>query len=99
MKTEWAIIGNATSAEWNLPGIPMEYNAETRVWEVTSTLISDGELKFIANADWNFTFGVTDGEFVFGGEGIKTIPENGNYKITLDLSNSPNYLFILDKVD
>lgn len=100
--TTWGIIGDATPGGWD-NSTPMTYNATTKTWSVTANMISAASWKFRANNAWLINFGVNStGNLayadhpVFGStSGINniTVPSDGNYTITLDLSDANKYKY------
>lgn len=97
----WGIIGDGTPGDWST-STPMTYNATTKVWTVTVTLTAK-TFKFRANNAWDIDLGGYQadkpgvGEVMsYGGKNI-TIPSDGNYTITLDLSSPRNYKYTLIK--
>lgn len=108
-KTAWSVTGNATPLSWpagpdGTPGQDhdMLYDATAKTWSVTLDLVAqqapDNGLKFRANDAWALNLGDNDenGSLQFNGQNI-TIPEDGNYTITLDLSNPRAYSYSLVK--
>ena len=100
-ETNWGIIGNATPTGWD-SDTDMVYDAENMVWTLTLDLTAqeapDNGIKFRANDAWDLNIGDTDadGTMEFNGENIG-VPEDGNYTITLDLSNPRMYTYTLTK--
>lgn len=100
-ETNWGVIGNATPTGWD-SDTNMTYDADAKVWTVTLDLTAqaapDNGIKFRANDAWDINIGDTgaDGTMEFGGENIG-VPEDGNYTITLDLSNPRMYTYTLTK--
>lgn len=100
-ETNWGIIGNATPTGWD-SDTDMIYDPATKVWSITLDLTAqeapDNGIKFRANDAWDFNIGDddADGTMEFGGQNIG-IPEDGNYTITLDLSNPRNYTYSITK--
>jgi hypothetical protein len=98
----WGIIGDATPTGWD-SDTDLVYNTETQALEITLDLVTAGSYKFRANDDWKQVFGVnSDGVLAYSDhlsygntEGINniTVPEDGNYTISLDLHNSNTYTF------
>lgn len=96
LETQWALTGSAINALK-----AMSYSADTHTWKLTTDL-SVGTLKFT-------TIAVSEGDpvIVYGAsEGISRLSENGkeieigeagNYTITLDLSQSPYYDYLIEK--
>lgn len=87
-KTDWGLIGSATDGGWD-NSTPMTYNADTKVWSVTTTLKAD-EFKFRANNGWDINLGGDLNNLSYGGDNIK-ITEAGTYKVSLDLSDPATY--------
>jgi hypothetical protein len=95
----WSIIGDATPGGWS-NDTEMAYNASTNTWTVTAVMLTSGSFKFRANNAWNIDFGIDANNHIQyadnpaypynGALNNLTVPANGTYKITLDLSN-PNY--------
>lgn len=104
--TTWSIIGDATPGGWTTD-TQMEYDVATQVWKVTVDMISNGSFKFRANNAWVIDFAVdSEGNFLYADHPVLgytadllniTVPENGNYTITLDLHNPENYKYELKK--
>ena len=96
-ETNWGVIGNATPTGWD-SDTDMIYDAISSTWSVTLDLTAqtapDNGLKFRANDDWALNIGDNDadGTMEFGGQNIG-IPADGNYTITLDLSNPRAYTY------
>ncbi|MBC7866912.1 MAG: SusE domain-containing protein [Gloeobacteraceae cyanobacterium ES-bin-316] len=106
-KTTWAIIGDATPGGWG-SDTQMAYDALSQVWRVTCNMVSNGSFKFRANNSWAINFGLNsstgkieyaDNPFLpyNGTLANLSVPSNGNYTITLDLSVSQRYTFSLVK--
>ena len=100
-KTSWGVIGNATPTGWD-SDTDMVYDAENKIWTLTLDLTAqeapDNGIKFRANDGWDINIGDSgaDGTMEFGGDNIG-VPEDGNYTITLDLSNPRMYTYTLTK--
>ncbi len=89
------MVGPATAggsdAGWNA-SVPMTYNAESDVWTATLDL-APGALKFRANNEWTINYGPADsnsleGTLIFDDPGAVSVPEAGNYTVTVDFSRS-----------
>jgi len=99
--TNWGVIGNATPTGWD-SDTDMIYDSATGTWSVTLDLVQqsapDNGFKFRANDDWALNLGDNDadGNLQFGGTNM-SVPEDGNYTITLDLSNPRAYTYTLVK--
>jgi len=106
LKTTWSIIGDATVGGWTTD-TPMEYNATTQVWSVTTDLTTGTSFKFRANNDWKLDFGIdADGNIKYADHPVLgytaglnnlSVAESGNYTITLDLHDASNYKYELKK--
>jgi len=90
----FCIVGDASSAGWD-PAAPdgtavtLTPSADYLVWSAVVTL-KDGDLKFVANYNWDIQLGDRNGELVNdGGSGNIAGPGAGKYLVTLDLSARP----------
>jgi hypothetical protein len=86
----WGMIGTATPGGWN-NSTPLTYNADKDVWEGQLDLAA-GALKFRANNGWDINYGPAasndlSGKLIETNDAI-TISEPGNYKVTVDFSQS-----------
>jgi len=90
-KTEWGLIGSATSGGWD-NDLDMEYDAEDGSF-VIITALNTGDIKFRANDEWDIDFGDTGADALLdaGGENIK-IERGGVYEIRLYLDH-PDYTY------
>lgn len=105
-KTTWGIIGDASPGGWN-NDTQMTYDPTTQTWKVTLNMVKNGSFKFRANGQWSIDFGVDNsGNLVYAdnpffgytaGLNNLSVPEDGNYTITLDLHTSGKYLYDLHK--
>jgi starch-binding outer membrane protein SusE/F len=98
----FGLIGSATPGGWGA-STPMTYNPTAQVWEATADL-TGGALKFRANNDWAINYGpansdAMDGTLLLDDPGAISIPGDGNYTITLDLSKrkSPALTYTVKK--
>lgn len=85
-KSDWALTGDFNS--WGF--LDLNYDVNTDTWSITNDFTSGG-FKFIANQDWGIMKGddELDGILDKGTDGNNIIiEEDGNYTVTLDLSNS-----------
>jgi len=85
-KTDWAMTGDFNS--WGFTD--MTYNIDTDKWILTADL-SAGGFKFIANQDWSKVKGDNELDGILDkgtDENNIKIEEDGNYTITLDLSQA-----------
>ncbi|MDT0649915.1 SusE domain-containing protein [Autumnicola edwardsiae] len=100
-ETTWGVIGNATPSGWD-SDTDMTYDPDTQTWSVTLELTeqeaTDNGFKFRANDAWDLNLGDTDadGSLEFAGDNIG-VPEDGNYTITLDLSNPRQYRYSISR--
>ncbi|MCM4155624.1 SusE domain-containing protein [Gramella sp. AN32] len=95
-RTEWAIIGDATPKGWD-EDTDMTYDAEAKVWKITLELTGGKLIKFRANDAWDLNLGGDsdgDGFMEYGGPDIQ-VGADGNYTVTLDLSNPRMYTYSL----
>lgn len=86
-KTDWAITGDFNS--WGFS--QLIYNTDTYIWTYTGNFTAGG-FKFIANEDWGLVKGDDEGDGILddGTDGNNIIiEEDGNYTITLNLSEAP----------
>ncbi len=106
-KTTWGIIGDATPGGWGTD-TQMTYDPVSEVWKVTCNMKASGSFKFRANNAWVIDFGMdgatkklvyADNPFLGYTPGLwnLSVPSDGNYTITLDLHESQNYTYILQK--
>ncbi|WP_183574056.1 SusE domain-containing protein [Mucilaginibacter sp. X5P1] len=84
------IIGPATPGGWNA-STAMTYNGNF-VWSITINLIGSQPLKFRANDAWTINYGpavdALTGVLQFNNPGAITIASDGNYTVTIDMSQS-----------
>ena len=102
----WGIIGDATPNGWS-GDTDMSYDPTSQTWSVTANMIHNGSFKFRANHDWKIDFGVdgngnlkySDNPSLPYDASVQniTVPEDGNYTITLDLHVSGQYSYSLHK--
>ncbi|MDJ1497438.1 SusE domain-containing protein [Cytophagaceae bacterium DM2B3-1] len=105
LKTSWGIIGAATPGGWDAD-TPMTYDAATQTWKVTAAMKANGSFKFRANNAWQLDFGIdANGKPAYANHPWRTyvdqpqftVPDDGNYTITLDLHKAGNYKYTLQK--
>lgn len=84
ISTPWGIVGDATPNGWDGPDVPLYQTDEKNVL-VAYAALTDGEIKFRKEEDWDNNFGGADGVLEDDGENIKVA--EGKYKITVDLEN------------
>ncbi len=105
--TTWSILGDASPGGWSTD-TPLTYDPATQVWKVTTDMVANGSFKFRANNAWALDFGIdpvtkelryADNPFLGYTPDLAnlTVPENGNYTITLDLHNAGNYTYTIVK--
>lgn len=87
-KTVWGVVGGATAGGWDTD-TEMTYDAEAAIWSVTTDLTA-GEFKFRANNDWGLNYGGDLNNLTSDGSNL-SVPEDGNYTITVDFSNSEQF--------
>ncbi|WP_028375339.1 SusE domain-containing protein [Leeuwenhoekiella sp. MAR_2009_132] len=101
-ETSWGVIGNATPTGWD-SDTDMVYDSKTKIWSVTLDLTEqeapNNGIKFRANDAWEINFGDTDadGSLEFNTDQNIGVPADGNYTITLDLSNPRQYKYSISK--
>lgn len=105
-KTTWGIIGDASPGGWTTD-TQMSYDEVNQIWTVTLDMIHNGSFKFRANNEWVIDFGIdADGNIQYADNPFfgynpdlsnLTVPEDGNYTITLDLHISGIYSFTMSK--
>jgi CubicO group peptidase (beta-lactamase class C family) len=85
----WGIIGSATVNGWDGLNTELAETNKKGIWTINNVQLKEGEIKFRFNNDWTINFGDNkNGNLKFDGDNIKI--ENGNYDITLDLSDEEN---------
>lgn len=92
--TTWGMVGPSTLGGsddgWNT-SVAMTYDQTTKLWSHTMNLTA-GALKFRANNGWGLNYGPADSNALIGTlvhtDAAITIPENGNYTVTLDFTRS-----------
>jgi hypothetical protein len=89
--TTMGMIGPATPGSWDT-STAMTFDAETGKWTKTINLVV-GALKFRANDAWTINYGPADsnameGYLIFDDPGAISIPEAGNYTVTVDFSRA-----------
>ena len=105
-KTTWGILGDATPGGWDTD-TQMNYDAVNKVWTVTADMKSGASFKFRANNAWIIDFAInSNGKLMYADHPVLgytpdlnnlTVPETGNYTITLDLHDANNYTYKLKK--
>ncbi|MCK9624925.1 MAG: SusF/SusE family outer membrane protein [Bacteroidales bacterium] len=96
LRTEWGIIGSATSGGWDTD-TDMQYDTATGLLSATLNLVA-GEIKFRANDGWDHNLGGTTSKLTYGGSNI-VIEEAGTYEVVLNLTQKvkPVYTFTITK--
>lgn len=104
--TTWGIIGDATPGGWS-NDTQLTYDPATQTWKVTAHMIKAGSFKFRANSAWVIDFGIdnsgklayADNPFFGYTPGLNnlSVSEDGDYTIILDLHESGNYTYQLNK--
>ncbi len=79
---DWGIIGDFNS--WST-SVPLNYNGQRKMWEISYTFAGATTFKFRANNAWDLNYGSNnnDGNLDSGGSNIP-IPAAGNYTIRFD---------------
>ncbi|WP_276480847.1 SusE domain-containing protein [Paraflavitalea pollutisoli] len=105
-KTTWGMLGDASPGGWDTD-TQLSYDEAAQVWKVTANMKKNGSFKFRANKAWDLDLGVdgagklqyADNPFLGYTAGLNnlTVPEDGNYSITLDLHVAGNYTYVLHK--
>lgn len=105
-KTTWSIIGDATPGGWDTD-TQMAYDPGTKLWTVTAAMKAGGSYKFRANNAWQIDFGLDqNGKLTYADHPTLgytadlanlSVPEDGNYTITLDLNDPADYKYKLKK--
>jgi len=95
MKTEWGIIGSATTGGWDADQ-NLTYDPVSKTLSITLNLVI-GDIKFRANDGWDLDFGdnKTNLSLEYRGANIP-IAAVGNYTVTLDL-RGPIYTYVIKK--
>lgn len=93
----WGVIGAATPTGWD-SDTDLIYNASTKTLSVNINL-KPGPFKFRGNNEWGrFDLGTEDSDgFLQGGGDLTFSGTEGNYKVTLDLSNPRKYKYSIVK--
>lgn len=103
-KTTWGLVGSFAASNWTAAGndVPMVYSNDNKSWTGTITTVAGDQFKFRANNDWGINLGETNGtgSLSYGGDNIGDPSKNagipaGTHKITLYLSNSGYYTYLI----
>lgn len=93
----WEIMGSATKNGWEGLGSKLVETAVKNIWEIKNIELKKGEIKFRFNSDWTINLGLNSGDTLKqDGDNIKI--ENGNYSIILDLTDTENPKFKINKL-
>jgi hypothetical protein len=86
----FGVIGTATPGGWDNSTV-MTYDETSGLWTITMDLVV-GALKFRANNSWDVNYGPADSNALAGDlmstDASISIPANGNYTITMDMTKS-----------
>ena len=93
--TTYGLIGDATPNGWDA-STPLTPSADFLVWTATVHL-GAGEFKFRANDDWDINLGGDMANLTPGGDNMKAPGEEGDYEVTLDLSQVPYTCTVVKK--
>lgn len=92
--TTWGMVGPATlggSDDGWFTSVAMTFDPATKLWSHTMNLAA-GALKFRANNGWDLNYGPADSNAMIGTlihtDAAITIPESGNYTVTLDFTRA-----------
>jgi starch-binding outer membrane protein SusE/F len=105
MKTSWGVIGSASPGGWD-NDTPMSYDPKTQLWTVSTKMIKEGSFKMRANKEWKLDFGInSSGKLSYANhpwytyieQPQLTVPQDGNYTITLDLQDPEFYSYKIKK--
>lgn len=105
IKTTWSIFGGATPGGWDTD-TQMTYDPNLKVWTVTANMIANGSFKIRANNAWQIDFGLDEnGKLAYANHPNLpyvdrphlTVPSDGNYTITLNLSVPGEYSYSIKK--
>lgn len=84
--TEMRVVGGAVPGGWD-NGNAMTWNATDKTWELNGVTLTDGELKFRSDADWNnVNLGGSLSKLIPNGDNISV--KAGTYDIILHLENA-----------
>lgn len=94
----WGVLGNATSAGWDGPDIALaRVPDQPGKWSLPNLELTDGELLFRVNNDWDFNYG-DSGDGVLDRNGPNIVVQAGVYDVLLDTSASPTLSYELRAV-
>ena len=105
IKTTWSIFGGATPGGWTTD-TPMTYDSNLKVWTVTANMIANGSFKIRANNAWQIDFGLDqNGKLAYANHPNLpyvdrphlTVPADGNYTLTLNLSVPGDYSYSMKR--
>lgn len=88
LKTDWGVIGSATPLGWG-DETPLTYDQNLDKW-IGGVHLTNAELKFRANHNWDYNLGGDLNALSYGGANIAINLED-DYAITLDLSTPNEY--------
>lgn len=103
----WSILGDASPGGWNTD-TPLTYDVTNKVWTVTANMTANGSFKFRANNAWalDFAWDPATNQIRYANNPFLgytpdllnlTVPEDGNYTLTLNLQDAGNYTYTLVK--
>jgi len=96
----WGLTGNATTKGWvdSIPDITFtEDSMRKGYWVIKNITLTDGEIKFRFNNDWNHNYGDNENDGVADLLGSNIKVTTGNYDIILDLTNNTRPLYTMKK--
>jgi hypothetical protein len=93
MATTWGLIGSFAGSGWSTDA-DMTYDAGSKSWVGSITLVNGDEFKFRSNHDWGLNYGDTgaDGSLEQNGDNLKGFPA-GTYTINLYLGSAGFYTY------
>lgn len=87
--TEMRLVGGAAPGGWDA-GNAMTYDKDTHTWTLKGITLTDGDIKFRSDNDWNnIDLGGSLDKLTFKGGNISV--KAGTYDITLKLENGTGY--------
>jgi len=98
VKTDWGLIGDGIPVTGWDSDHDLTYDDATKTWSITLDLLGGKAIKFRANDAWDLNFG-DDGAnttLEYNGANI-SVPTDGNYTVTLNLSTPGAYSYKLVK--
>ncbi len=83
----WGVVGSFAASNWGESADVAMTEVEPGLWKSEPFELKAGELfKVRANNAWDLNYGITEGATVAGGDNV-AVEADGNYVVTLDLTN------------